>query len=76
MLDFLKTYGVQMLACLGALWGLLTAIAAVTPTKRDDQWVAWLKGKGWLAKALAWLSRAADRYGAQVKSPKADGAEG
>lgn len=47
----------NVLAIAGALWGLLTVIANVTPTDKDDKW-------------LSKVGRIADRLGVQLKTPK------
>ena len=47
----------QGLVILGAVYSLATAIAAVTPTDKDD-------------KFLSKVGRIADRIGIQLKTPK------
>jgi len=48
------------LAILGAFTALMTAIAAVTPTTKDDKVATWLQK----------LGKIADRFGIQIKNPK------
>jgi len=48
------------LAILGAFTALMTAIAAVTPTTKDDK----------AATMLQKLGKIADRFGIQIKNPK------
>lgn len=41
-MDFITDNWQNILAVLGALYVLATVIAAITPSDRDDTWVAWI----------------------------------
>jgi len=56
IVELLKPY----LAILGAFTALMTAIAALTPTKKDDHVATWLQK----------LGKISDRFGIQIKNPK------
>lgn len=48
------------LAVVGAAYTLISVVAAVTPTKKDDKIVSWLDKVGSFA----------DRFGFRLKTPK------
>jgi hypothetical protein len=48
IISFVTENGGQILAAIGALYLAATAVAAITPTKADDEFLG--KAKGWLLR--------------------------
>jgi hypothetical protein len=57
-IEWVNTHG---LAMIGALFGLFTVIAKITPTPKDDAWVA---------KLLGWLNLLPETAREKISPPK------